>query len=381
MSNYSEITSIANSILKKYDLCDQCLGRLFSKQLHLSSNKFLGKKLKKNYTSKGKCYVCKYLFSNLDYFLKLMLDLSSNYEFQTYGVGIIIKPSIVDRDDFIRSKYKLKGIDSIKTDIAKELIKLFTKKTQKTLDSFDPEITFTVNLKDESCQLHSKSITIFGKYIKSERGYAQKQTSCDNCSGTGCRVCDFHGISEFESIEGIISKLIFKKFGGTTTKFTWIGGEDKSSLVLGNGRPFFVKIKNPSKRKSKLSDEKFDSVSVFNLKLVDTFPKKPLNFYSRIKIKISAKLQINSKKLKKLKDLTTCPIVIYEKSGKRYEKKIFDLKYKKNSTNLFTIIMSAEGGFPIKRFVIGDDVSPNISSLLDNSCVAQEFDFLNIVLK
>ena len=381
MSNYSEITSIANSILKKYDLCDQCLGRLFSKQLHLSSNKFLGKKLKKNYASKGKCYVCKDLFSNLDYFLKLMLDLSSNYEFQTYGVGIIIKPSIVDRDDFIRSKYKLKGINSIKTDIAKELIKLFTKKTQKTLDSFDPEITFTVNLKDESCQLHSKSITIFGKYIKSERGYAQKQTSCDNCSGTGCRVCDFHGISEFESIEGIISKLIFKKFGGTTTKFTWIGGEDKSSLVLGNGRPFFVKIKNPSKRKSKLSDEKFDSVSVFNLKLVDTFPKKPLNFYSRIKIKISAKLQINSKKLKKLKDLTTCPIVIYEKSGKRYEKKIFDLKYKKNSTNLFTIIMSAEGGFPIKRFVIGDDVSPNISSLLDNSCVAQEFDFLNIVLK
>ncbi|MDB2445840.1 tRNA pseudouridine(54/55) synthase Pus10 [Nitrosopumilus sp.] len=381
MSNYSEITSIANSILKKYDLCDQCLGRLFSKQLHLSSNKFLGKKLKKNYASKGKCYVCKDLFSNLDYFLKLMLDLSSNYEFQTYGVGIIIKPSIVDRDDFIRSKYKLKGIDSIKTDIAKELIKFFTKKTQKTLDSFDPEITFTVNLKDESCQLHSKSITIFGKYIKSERGYAQKQTSCDNCSGTGCRVCDFHGISEFESIEGIISKLIFKKFGGTTTKFTWIGGEDKSSLVLGNGRPFFVKIKNPSKRKSKLSDEKFDSVYVFNLKLVDTFPKKPLNFYSKIKIKISAKLQINSKKLKKLKDLTTCPIVIYEKSGKRYEKKIFDLKYKKNSTNLFTIIMSVEGGFPIKRFVIGDDVSPNISSLLDNSCVAQEFDFLNIVLK
>ena len=381
MSNYSEITSIANSILKKYDLCDQCLGRLFSKQLQLSSNKLLGRKLKKKYISKSKCYVCKNLFCNLDYFLKSMLDISSNYEFQTYSVGIMIKPSIVDRDDFIRSKYHLKGIDSVKTDVAKELIKLFTKKTQKLLDSFDPEITFTINLKDELCQLHSKSIILFGKYVKSKRGYAQKQQSCGNCSGMGCRVCDFHGISEFESIEGIISKLLFKKFGGTTTKFTWIGGEDKSSLVLGSGRPFFVKIKNPSKRKSTLADEKFDSVSIFNLKLVDTFPKKPLNFYSRIKIKISTKSQINSKKLKKLKDLTTCPIVIYEKSGKRYEKKIFDLKYKKNSTNLFTIIMSAEGGFPIKRFVIGDDVSPNISSLLDNSCVAQEFDFLDIVLK
>jgi len=381
MSNYSEITSIANSILKKYDLCDQCLGRLFSKQLHLSSNKRLGRKLKKKYISKSKCYVCKNLFCNLDYFLKSMLDISSNYEFQTYSVGIMIKPSIVDRDDFIRSKYHLKGIDSVKTDVAKELIKLFTKKTQKLLDSFDPEITFTINLKDELCQLHSKSIILFGKYVKSKRGYAQKQQSCGNCSGMGCRVCDFHGISEFESVEGIISKLLFKKFGGTTTKFTWIGGEDKSSLVLGSGRPFFVKIKNPSKRKSTLADEKFDSVSIFNLKLVDTFPKKPLNFYSRIKIKISTKSQINSKKLKKLKDLTTCPIVIYEKSGKRYEKKIFDLKYKKNSNNLFTIIMSAEGGFPIKKFVIGDDMSPNISSLLDNSCVAQEFDFLDIFLK
>jgi len=381
MSNYSEITSIANSILKKYDLCDQCLGRLFSKQLQLSSNKLLGRKLKKKYISKSKCYVCKNLFCNLDYFLKSMLDISSNYEFQTYSVGIMIKPSIVDRDDFIRSKYHLKGIDSVKTDVAKELIKLFTKKTQKLLDSFDPEITFTINLKDELCQLHSKSIILFGKYVKSKRGYAQKQQSCGNCSGMGCRVCDFHGISEFESIEGIISKLLFKKFGGTTTKFTWIGGEDKSSLVLGSGRPFFVKIKNPSKRKSTLADEKFDSVSIFNLKLVDTFPKKPLNFYSRIKIKISTKSQINSKKLKKLKDLTNCPIVIYEKSGKRYEKNIFDLKYKKNSNNLFTIIMSAEGGFPVKKFVIGDDMSPNISSLLDNSCVAQEFDFLDILLK
>ena len=63
MSNYSEITSIAHLILKKYDLCDHCLGRLFSKQLHLSSNKFLGKKLKNGYDSKNKCYVCKNLFS------------------------------------------------------------------------------------------------------------------------------------------------------------------------------------------------------------------------------------------------------------------------------------------------------------------------------
>ena len=356
-------------------------GRFFSKQLHLSSNKFLGKKLKTNYISKNKCYICKNLFNNLDYFLKLMLDSSSNYVFRTYGVGVIIKPSIIDRDDFIRSKYELKGIDSIKTDVTKELIKLFTKKTKKIIDSLDPEITFTVNLKDESCQLRSKSITISGRYVKSKRGISQKQKSCDNCFGKGCRVCNFHGISEFESVEGIISKLFFKKFGGTTTNFSWIGGEDNSSLVLGSGRPFFVKIRNPSKRRSILHDEKFDFISLYNLKIVDASPKKPLNFNSIIKIKILTTSQIDSKNLKKLKDLTSTPVVIYEKSGKRSEKKIFDVKYKKNSKNIFTMTITAEGGLPIKRFIVGDDVLPNISTLFDTSCVTQEFDFLDIILK
>ena len=62
----------------------------------------------------------------------------------------------------------------------------------------------------------------------------------NNCSGKGCRICNFHGISEFDSVEGLYSpQFLFEKFGGSTAKFTWIGGEDKSSLVLGTGTTFF----------------------------------------------------------------------------------------------------------------------------------------------
>ena len=376
MSNYQQIIPMANKIIKKYDLCDHCLGRLFSKQLRLSSNKLLGKKLNQN--SKEKCHICKNLFDNLNHFLKLMLDTSKNYSFKTFGVGAMVKPSIIDRDDLIRSQYKLKGTDSIKTDITKELGKLYSKRAKKIIDHLDPEITFTVNLKDESCELRSKSITLFGRYVKSERGILQKQKSCDNCSGKGCRVCDFHGIVEFDSVEGKISKLIFKKFGGTTAKFTWIGGEDKSSLVLGTGRPFFVKIQNPLKRNAKLTDVIIDSIKINSLKLVHGSPKKPLKFNSTISVKISADSQIDSKKLKKLNDLLTNPVVVYDKSGKRSEKKIFDVKSKKNSKNMFTLIIRAEGGLPIKRFVIGDEVTPGISQILDVSCICQEFDFLDI---
>ena len=381
MSDYKKITSAANQILKKYELCENCLGRLFSKQLHLSSNKLLGKKLKKNLNSTQKCYICKNLFDNLNYFLKLMLDVSSNYSFVSFSVGAMIKPSVIDRDDYIRSKYKLKGIDSVKTDISKELRKLFSRKTKKIIDFLDPDVTFTINLKDESCQMRSKSIFLSGRYIKTLRGIPQKQKSCENCSGKGCRTCNFHGISEFDSVEGIISQFLFKKFGGSTAKFTWIGGEDKSSLVLGTGRPFFVKIKNPLKRNLKLANLTFDFLKITNLKIIPESPKNPLKFNSSIELKISTEDKIDSKNLKKLKDLQKHPIVVYEKSGKRSEKKIFSIKYKKNSSNTFTLFIIAEGGFPVKRFVNSDDVSPGISQILNTSCICQEFDFLDIKVK
>jgi len=380
MSEYQKITPIANQILKKYELCDNCLGRLFSKQLHLSSNKLLGKKLKKNLNSAEKCYICKNLFNNLNYFLKLMIDSSLNYSFLSFSLGAIVKPSVIDRDDFIRSKYKLKGIDSVKTDVSKELRKLFSRKTKKIIDLLDPDVTFTVNLKDESCQMRSKSISLSGRYIKTSRGFSQKQKSCENCSGKGCRICNFHGISEYDSIEGLISQFLFKKFGGLTAKFTWIGGEDKSSLVLGTGRPFFVKIKNPLKRNSKLTSVTFDFLKITNLKIIQDSPKKPLKFSSSIELKISTDDEIDSKNLKKLKDLLKHPIVVYEKSGKRTEKKISSMKYKKNSRNTFTLFIQVEGGLPVRRFVNSDDVSPGISQTLNTSCVCQEFDFHDINL-
>jgi len=380
MSNYPTVLSTSNEIIKKYNLCDYCLGRLFTKQLRLSSNKILGKKLKNGRESNHSCYICKNLFDNLDHFLKLMLDSSFDYKFRTFSIGTIIKPSIVDRDDALKSEFKLRGIDGIKSDITKELVKLFSKKTKKIANYIDPDIIFTVNLKEPSCNLRSKPIVISGRYTKSKRGYSQKQKSCDNCSGKGCRTCNFHGISEFNSVEGVISKLIFKKFGGTTTKFTWIGGEDKSSLVLGSGRPFIVKLQNPLKRKIKLSDYASDFISIFNLKIIDDSPKTPLKFSSLATIKISTDSKFDAENLKKLKNLKNSPIIVSEKSGRSYEKKIFDINYKKTSDQIILVKIRVEGGLPIKRFVIGNDVTPNISETIGTHCIPEEFDFLEIIV-
>ena len=383
MTTFNDILPIADKILRKYDLCDECLGRLFSKQLCLSSNKTLGKKIRKNLKSSStRCYICKNLLSNLQPYLKLMLDSHFTYVYSTFVVGAIIKPSIIDRDDSVRSEYKLRGIDSVKTAITKKLASQFTRKTKKNIDFLDPEMTFTINIKDESCHIRSKSISLQGRYNKTQRGLSQKQTSCSNCSGKGCSICNFHGIFEFDSVEGRISKYLFSILGGTIAKFTWIGGENKSSLVLGSGRPFFVKIQNPLRRRIRVPKKiKLDSVVINKLKIVSEIPKKNPKFVSLIQLQINTLNEINPKNIKKLKNIIKEKVAVYEKSGKRSEKKIFSLRYKKTSKKSFTLLIKVEGGLPIKRFVESDNVCPGVSHILQNSCYCTQFDFHNIELE
>lgn len=381
--SFREIIPTASAILNEYDLCDSCTGRLFSKKLNLKSNRILGKKIKSNLKIKPKkCFVCKGLLDNLKQYLEIMLEKSLDYQYATFVVGAILKPSIIDRDDFLRSKFKLKGIDSVKTDFTKEIARQFKRKTGKKLDSLDPELTFTINTKDNSCEIRSKYLIIQSQYCKLERGLPQKQKPCSNCSGKGCMVCDMHGINSFNSVEGIFSEFLFEKFGGTVTRFTWVGGEDKNSLVFEPGRPFFVKLQNPNKRRTKIPKRIIKNPLIFNnTKIISDLPKQPLKFHSIIEIDVITKNQISINHLKHLKSIPDSHVIVYEDSGKRSEKTIYSLKYKKTSKTTFKLEIDAEGGLPVKRFVNDSNVVPNVEQTIENPCKCNYFDFHKISLQ
>ena len=379
MTEFEDVLADAGRILKKYHLCDYCMGRLFSKRLCLKSNKLLGRRLKRGMVRTEKCYICSDIYPELDLLLGLMLESSSGYYFDTFATGTQIKPSIIDRDDHIRSKFKLQGTDGIKTDITRELSRRFAKKTGKTLDSLDSDVTLTINIKNKTCQIRSKPVMIQGRYTKTGRNFPQKQQPCGNCSGRGCQVCNMHGIVDFESVEGKISKMLFAKFGCTTIKFTWIGGEDSTSLILGNGRPFFARLQNPSKRYIKFPHRLYlGFVTLYGCRVIDNLPKMPIKFFSTIKIKISAEKPVTSSDLKKLKVALSQPIVVYEPSGKRSEKSILQVRYRKISGNKFVLVLDAEGGLPVKRFVEGDETSPSVGQILGVPCKCVRFDFMQV---
>ena len=372
-----------SKILKNYDLCEYCTGRIISKIVGKPPSKFLGKKyLKKLGKSDHKtCYICKNIFDSLELVLSNIFEKSSHFDFKTFHLGITLKPSFLERDDYLKSKFKIKGIENVKFAIAKELAKKISRRTNSKRITDDPDLFIQANFKDESCILRAKPMFVYGRYNKKIRKLPQKQGLCRSCNGIGCHNCDFKGIENLQSIEGKISNLFIKKFDCNQVKINWIGGEDQSSLVLGKGRPFFAKILNPKRRNRilrKTSD--LEGVYLSELQKLSIQPKGSIPFKSKVSITIDTKKPISSTQLKKLKILENAEIQDFSRDKRSIKKRIYKVGYKKLGKTSFILDLFADGGISIKSLIQQSDVVPNVSELLENQCECKKFDFKNIVV-
>lgn len=357
---------------------------MFAGKLGISSHKKLGHKIRDKLEQRApkSCYICKDLMSNLDVHLNKMIDMSKEYQFSTFLIGAILQPSIHDRDDVIRSKFKLRGISSIKSDITREMGKWFSRKTRAKVDYHNPELVFTIDFKKGQCEIKSKSVFLQGRYTKNLRGIPQKQKPCEQCEGKGCFICDFHGIGGFNSVEGKIAKFLLEKFGALQAKITWVGSEDESSLVIGNGRPFFVKLTNPHKRGSSIPTKiDVEGVSIHGLRTISKIPSDPVRFRTQVVLEIEAENEIQPNALKELKKLKDQPVILYENAGHKNKKNIYDIKFERESDKSFKVMMESDGGIPLKRFVTGQKVEPSISSMLETDCKCKLFDFHKIIVR
>ncbi|MEC8530038.1 MAG: hypothetical protein VXY27_03990, partial [Thermoproteota archaeon] len=100
---------LISKILKNYNLCEYCTGRLISKLIGKPSSKLLGKKYLINYgkLSNGKCFICKNIFENFGMMLSDIYEKSNNVDFKTFNLGIILKNSYLERDDYVKSKFRI----------------------------------------------------------------------------------------------------------------------------------------------------------------------------------------------------------------------------------------------------------------------------------
>jgi tRNA pseudouridine synthase 10 len=322
--------------------------------------------------------------SRLDQILEKMVNLiASRFEFKSFLLGATIPTQIYEREDEIRAKFKVHTRESIKKELVKELTKSFSKVTNKTINYVSPDIRINITIDAEGnsdISANASPIIFMGTYVKRQRGFRQKELSIyDKASGNGCIERDKLVVPDVDSVEALIISEVLPITGGENPKFSWIGGEDRNSLVLGKGRPFFLRISNPKVRSLK-RNFKFEKAGITTriIKKVKEIPRSPIQFITTTQITVESEDDISKTSLYKL-NVFNNSVVEFNTRSKMLARKIYSIDAKQISDKKFNLFLVAEGGLPIKQFVGGKKyIHPNVSEILGIRCECILFDVLDV---
>lgn len=314
----------------------------------------------------------------------LVSTMSDGYEFRTFQIGVSLPSSYIEREDNIRSRLKVKGRNSIKNQFLSNLREMFKRALMKEADYMSPDlrIDLVINEKNEFFfNIIPTPIVLACKYLKKRRGIAQKHKGLSVAKDQlleNDSQCD----NSF-SLEEVVSEYLKQLTSGVKVKFSWIGGEDRESLVLGKGRPFFAEIIKPKRRiipeHSISLNEK--GIELFVLSVSKNLPQYPVKFDTLTRVSIIAERLVSNKDLECLPSLSGR--TIWFRNKKRIIRRgVHSVKVDKIDGKNFELEIIAQGGLHIKQFVGGKEYcEPNISTVLGLKCECLNFDIIDVWLR
>lgn len=333
------------------------------------------------------CYICHGLMGQLDSITdRVLADVQKKYEFDSFLVGAVLPTEIYEREDEIRSRFKIRGKESIKRQFVRELGIRILRITKKRLEYFAPEMVINIVVDNENnIKINPKNspLILAGTYIKKRRGLSQKHNQYNECIPTRSLIPRYHSHAcKCRSVETLISRRLLSMTKGENTRFSWVGSEDRDSLVLGEGRPFFVRILNPQIRSLK-GGLKFSIAGIHATIIgnVNHMPESPIRFITKTKILIRTRADLSKIDLTKLYLLKNS-MITFEIKSKIVNKKIYSVEVQQINDTEFNLTLIADGGLVIKQFVGGQRyVKPNVSEIIGTESQCVFFDILYVQLQ
>lgn len=320
---------------------------------------------------------------DLDPVVEKIKSAVRGYEFDTFLIGATLPTQIYEREDALRARLKIRGKESAKNQLTRELGMHFAKLAKKKVEYMRPDAMISLTIDKENhvdVAVKSRPLAIAGRYVKKARGMPQKQDRCASCEGKGCDSCSNSGLSGYDSVEGIIAKGLIEMTGGQAPKFSWIGSEDQSSLVLGKGRPFYARVSNPKKRGPKKKKIAGNGIQAA-VSVIKEEPELQPRFKVKTKIHAKCDKALTRDDIKNLNALAGAD-VRFENRWKTATKKIHSAIAKKIDDNQFLLTIIADGGLMIKQFVGGEEyMKPNVSEIVGSKCECVTFDILDVSLQ
>ena len=321
------------------------------------------------------CFICKGIFSIINEIAHKILDtinFQEKYIYRSFTIGTSLPYYMFDKEDYIRSLFKLKDIEDIKTSFNFEIRNKFKSLSKKKLNLKNPDIKINLFISgnnEYSITILSRSLFLLGRYTK-KKFMAQREKNVLK----SCPIVDHdQKILRKQSIETIIQKTLSNYIRSDRIVFTWYGSEDDNSQVLGKGRLFLIQLINPRNRTIKIN--KVFTNNGISFKIIE---KKDFIENVRRNFRIKASNPINQIQLTKLRKLNNS-IIRYCYKSKIIYKKIYYIRFKKLDPFHLIINIECDSGLFLRQFIEGRNfIEPNISSVLSNQCECLKFDIINI---
>jgi len=415
----TDILSKAFKMLRKYPLCDHCLGRQFALLGHGLENDERGNAIKLTLTLKAhalalanneqgtkilkllatngfskpakeilqqtkkhtptktrptKCFLCEDKFTTTNHLAETAVKLLEPYEYTTFLVGTELPVKVAEREDEFKAQFEVTHGENLRNEFGRVLGKKIAESTAKDVDFKRPEIVVIAKPFTEDVRLEVNPLFIAGRYKKLVRDIPQSKWFCSNCRGKGCEKCNWTGKMYLESVQEIIEKPFLKATKGLETSFHASGREDIDARMLGNGRPFVIEINRPQKRFLNLKKiEKAVNVNgkgkveVTNLRPADRDAvrklKKGESTQKEYRVLIEFEDKITPKDLHLIEEKLTntmikqqTPIrVMHRRADLTREKYIYEVNVKKLSPKKAEMKIRCQGGLYVKELVTGDE--------------------------
>lgn len=419
------ILEISENILKKYPLCDSCLGRLFSSYLRDFTNEergfaiktalviemtknikngditskerlssiasSLGKKFEKTLSSVGierqqaTCWLCGGKIKNWIELYRKAAKILKESRAESFVVGVRVPTEIMKKEDEILAEFKITSAESLSSEIRREVGKRIASLLNIETEFKEPGAVVLVDIGKNDVEVKINPILIKGRYLKLGRNISQVKWFDERYKNE-------------TSIEGLLSPLINYYEGSIV--FHASGREDIDVRMLGWGRPFIVEIKEPKLRSVPLDLlqnllDRNKSLAIFflegksrreqvrDIKRMDSEKRKVYRVLAFSESPLDTKdiEKLNATFNNAIINQRTPSRVLHRRADIIRKKKVHSFSAKLISSNIIEAILETDGGLYIKELVSGDKgrTSPSFTDVLQKEIQCIELDVLSVL--
>jgi tRNA pseudouridine synthase 10 len=357
-----------------------------------------------DYQNRETCYLCAIgedsIFERIPLITERMISIADRVEFDTFLVGSIPLPLLVERQDEINAKYSILHSETLKSHFNRLVGIQLQNRIGKNVDFDRPDVVFVYDMQDDVAKLQVNPLFIYGRYRKLMRGIPQSRWDCKKCKGRGCNECGNTGRKYPDSISEYIGVPAQELVEGSRFKFHAAGREDIDVLMIGEGRPFVVEIGEPRIRKPDLTEiarainiSAEGKVEVHSLELTNRHRLQKLKEDATSNIKEYAAIietaqpvtdnaikMVISRFQDTLIDQRTPNRVSHRRSDLIRKKRIHEISLTRRDDGCLDAFFRVQGGTYIKELISGDDgrTIPSIAECLGTSCSCRQLTVLAI---